>query len=398
MTRSRLDAALVARGLARSRARAGELIRDGVVLVDEQVVGKPSHQISDTAVITLTREVDHWVGRAALKLLRALELWPIDVAGRRCLDVGASTGGFTQVLLEQGASQVTALDVGHGQLAELLARDPRVVDLQGTNIRDVDAVSLGGPFDLVVCDLSFISLTVALPAIRPLVADGGDLVVLVKPQFEVGREQLGRQRRRHARPTSGVASCAPSTRRRRDSASASVRRPPARSGAGRATLSFSCGSSHASLISAGLSADDMLEADRPPGGGPVTRRILLVAHPRRPEALTVAKGVVDRLTHLGIDVSLQADEAKALDLKHSTRVHIATERVRKSRSPRGATSSSSSAETGRSCAAPSSPAASTSPCSASTSDTSASSPRRSVTTSTPRSSTSPTATTPSRSA
>lgn len=192
MTRSRLDAALVARGLARSRAQAGELIRDGVVLVDERVVGKPSHQISDAAVITLTREVDRWVGRAALKLLHALQLWPIGVAGRRCLDVGASTGGFTQVLLEHGASQVTALDVGHGQLAAQLAHDPRVIDLPRTNIRDVDASSLGGPFDLVVCDLSFISLTVALPAIRPLVPDGGDLVVLVKPQFEVGRERLGR--------------------------------------------------------------------------------------------------------------------------------------------------------------------------------------------------------------
>ncbi len=192
MTRSRLDAALVARGLARSRGQAGELIRDGVVLVDERVVGKPSHQISDAAVITLTREVDRWVGRAALKLLHALELWPIDVAGRRCLDVGASTGGFTQVLLEHRASQVTALDVGHGQLAARLAHDPRVIDLPRTNIRDVDAGSLGGRFDLVVCDLSFISLTVALPAIRPLVADGGDVVALVKPQFEVGRERLGR--------------------------------------------------------------------------------------------------------------------------------------------------------------------------------------------------------------
>jgi len=259
VTRSRLDAALVARGLARSRARAGELIRDGVVLVDEQVVGKPSHQISDTAVITLTREVDHWVGRAALKLLRALELWPIDVAGRRCLDVGASTGGFTQVLLEQGASQVTALDVGHGQLAELLARDPRVVDLQGTNIRDVDAVSLGGPFDLVVCDLSFISLTVALPAVRLLVADGGDVVVLVKPQFEVGREQLGRsgvvtlphERRRVLRTVHetatrlglGIRAAAPS---------------PIRGGEGNVEFLLWLVPRH--LISAGLSADDMLDS------------------------------------------------------------------------------------------------------------------------------------------
>ncbi|MDV3221967.1 TlyA family RNA methyltransferase [Intrasporangium sp.] len=192
MTRRRLDAALVVRGLARSRAQAGELIREGVVLVDRQAVAKPSHQVTDAAHIELTRDVDRWVGRAALKLVRALELWPIRVAGRRCLDVGASTGGFTQVLLEHGAGQVTALDVGHGQLAAAIAEDARVIDLQGTNIRQVDAASLGGRFDVVVCDLSFISLSVALPAIRPLVADDGDLVVLVKPQFEVGRERLGR--------------------------------------------------------------------------------------------------------------------------------------------------------------------------------------------------------------
>jgi 23S rRNA (cytidine1920-2'-O)/16S rRNA (cytidine1409-2'-O)-methyltransferase len=192
VTRRRLDAALVARGLARSRAQAGELIREGVVLVDEQVVSKPSHLVAEAAAVVLTRTADHWVGRAALKLLRALQLWPVTVAGRRCLDVGASTGGFTQVLLEHGASQVTALDVGQGQLADLVAHDPRVIDLQGTNIRDADAPTLGGPFDVVVCDLSFISLTLALPALRPLVVDDGDVVVLVKPQFEVGRERLGR--------------------------------------------------------------------------------------------------------------------------------------------------------------------------------------------------------------
>lgn len=259
MTRSRLDAALVARGLARSRAQAGELIRDGVVLVDEQVVGKPSHQISDAAVITLTREVDPWVGRAALKLLRALELWPIEVVGRRCLDVGASTGGFTQVLLERGASEVTALDVGHGQLATQLAGDPRVIDLPGTNIRDVDAASLGGPFDLVVCDLSFISLTVALPAIRSLVADSGDLVVLVKPQFEVGRERLARsgvvtsphERRRVLRTVHetstrlglGIRAAAPS---------------PIRGGEG--NVEFLLWLVPRRVTAAGLSADDMLDS------------------------------------------------------------------------------------------------------------------------------------------
>lgn len=192
MTAGRLDAALVARGLARSRARAGELIRAGVVVVDGTVVAKPSHQVSTSTEIVLTRDAERWVSRAAHKLLRALVLWPIEVDGRRCLDVGASTGGFTQVLLEHGAEHVTALDVGHGQLVATLATDPRVLDLPGTNVRDVEPAALGEPFDLVVCDVSFISLTVVLPAMRRLVSDAGNLVVLVKPQFEVGRERLAR--------------------------------------------------------------------------------------------------------------------------------------------------------------------------------------------------------------
>jgi 23S rRNA (cytidine1920-2'-O)/16S rRNA (cytidine1409-2'-O)-methyltransferase len=189
----RLDAELVRRGLARSRAQARELVEAGDVLVDGHPAAKASVPVDDHTAITLTREPDRWVGRAALKLLHALDTWPVPVQGRRCLDVGASTGGFTQVLLEHGAAHVTALDVGHGQLVASLAEDARVRDLPGTNIRQVDAAALGGPFDLVVSDLSFISLAIALPAMRPLVTDAGDLVVLVKPQFEVGRERLGRK-------------------------------------------------------------------------------------------------------------------------------------------------------------------------------------------------------------
>jgi 23S rRNA (cytidine1920-2'-O)/16S rRNA (cytidine1409-2'-O)-methyltransferase len=127
--------------------------------------------------------------------LHALREWAPDglsAAGRRCLDVGASTGGFTQVLLAEGATHVTALDVGHGQLVADLADDPRVRDLPGTNIRHVVPADLGEPFELVVADLSFISLEAALPAMTSLVSTGGDLVLLVKPQFEVGRERLGR--------------------------------------------------------------------------------------------------------------------------------------------------------------------------------------------------------------
>ena len=191
MTR-RLDVELVARGLARSRTQARELVTAGVVLVDGRPASKPAQPVDDSSRVELTREPDRWVGRAALKLLHALDTWPIPVEARRCLDVGASTGGFTQVLLERGAAHVTALDVGHDQLVDSVAADARVVDLPGTNIRDVDAAALGGRFDLVVSDLSFISLAIALPAMRPLVTDDGDLVVLVKPQFEVGRERLSR--------------------------------------------------------------------------------------------------------------------------------------------------------------------------------------------------------------
>lgn len=201
---SRLDAQLVTRGLARSRAQARELVTGGSVLVDGAVRTKPATAVDEHARIELSVEPDRWVGRAALKLLHAFALWGpvgsrgatttarIDARGRRCLDVGASTGGFTQVLLEHGAASVTALDVGHGQLVAQLAGDPRVVDLPGTNIRQVRPGDLGDPFDLVVADLSFISLTLTLGPMRGLAADDGDLVVLVKPQFEVGRDRLGR--------------------------------------------------------------------------------------------------------------------------------------------------------------------------------------------------------------
>jgi 23S rRNA (cytidine1920-2'-O)/16S rRNA (cytidine1409-2'-O)-methyltransferase len=204
VTGRRLDSELVARGLARSRAQARELVDAGTVLVDDRPAAKAAQQVDSDSVIRLTEAPSDWVGRAALKLLHALELWGpsgsepaksgelLDPEGLRCLDVGASTGGFTQVLLAHGAAHVTALDVGHGQLVSTLAEDPRVRDLPGTNIRDVTAEDLGGAFDLVVADLSFISLTLVMRVLRALVTDVGDLVVLVKPQFEVGRERLGR--------------------------------------------------------------------------------------------------------------------------------------------------------------------------------------------------------------
>lgn len=189
----RLDRALVDAGLARSRNQAQQLVREGKVTVDGRTVTRPSSAVQPGQQVALTEEAPRWVGRGALKLEGALSLWPdLVVAGRRCIDVGASTGGFTQVLLERGAAHVTALDVGHDQLVPELREEPRVRDLPGTNVRDVTAEELGGPFDLLVCDLSFISLVTVLPHLAGLVAPGGDLVLLVKPQFEVGPAHVGK--------------------------------------------------------------------------------------------------------------------------------------------------------------------------------------------------------------
>ncbi|WP_109474848.1 TlyA family RNA methyltransferase [Ornithinimicrobium cavernae] len=208
----RLDQHLVRAGLARSRTQAQRLIRAGEVTVDGHVTDKPSYAVLPGQQVNVTDgETSRWVGRGALKLLHALHTWQsgsrpdersartsgaesgrrLRVAGRRCLDVGASTGGFTQVLLEHGAAHVTALDVGHGQLVESLAADRRVTEVSGTNIREVGPGNLG-TFELVVGDLSFISLTLVLPVLVPLLEQDGDVVLLIKPQFEVGRERLGR--------------------------------------------------------------------------------------------------------------------------------------------------------------------------------------------------------------
>lgn len=187
----RADAALVERGLARSRAVAKELIDAGQVTARGVPVTKASTPV-DSADLAVSGEVDGWVGRAAYKLLGALEAFPIVAHGRRCLDVGASTGGFTQVLLARGARQVVALDVGHGQLAPGVRADPRVLERSGTNVRDVEPEDLAGPFDVVVADLSFISLRLVLDKLARLTAVDGDLVTLVKPQFEVGRDRLAR--------------------------------------------------------------------------------------------------------------------------------------------------------------------------------------------------------------
>jgi len=191
----RLDVELVARSLARSRGQARELVKAGSVLLDGSPVRKVSAPVSADQSLALVSGVECWVSRAAYKLVAALQAFGpegLSVADKRCLDVGAATGGFTQVLLRGGAREVVALDVGHGQLAHEIASDPRVIERSGVNIRDVRADDLGGPADLLVADLSFISLRLVLAVLRDLVKPTGDLVLLVKPQFEVGRERLGK--------------------------------------------------------------------------------------------------------------------------------------------------------------------------------------------------------------
>lgn len=189
---SRLDAAVAARGLARSRTHAAQLIEAGRVSVDGSVVVKSSTRVADDAVVTVAAS-DHYVSRAAHKLLAGLDAFGIDVAGRVALDMGASTGGFTQVLRERGAEPVIAVDVGHGQLAKPVASDPGVVSVEGYNVRYMTAASLAAaagtttPPAVITGDLSFISLTHVLPAAAAVAAPDADIVLLVKPQFEVGR-------------------------------------------------------------------------------------------------------------------------------------------------------------------------------------------------------------------
>lgn len=192
---SRLDAALVGRGLARSRAAARAAIEEGRVRVDGRAVVKAAHPVSADAALTVDG-TDHYVSRAAHKLIAALDAAELEVTGARALDLGASTGGFTQVLLERGARAVVALDVGHGQLDSSLRVDSRVTVVEGENARALSAERLAAVtgsserIDLVVVDVSFISLTLVLPAIVATVGTEVPLVALIKPQFEVGRQGI----------------------------------------------------------------------------------------------------------------------------------------------------------------------------------------------------------------
>ena len=190
MAKARLDQLVTDRGLTPSRERARALILAGQVTVDGEPVTKAGAQVDEGATVALVAPDHPYVGRGGLKLAHALDTFHIDVAGREALDIGASTGGFTDVLLQRGAARVVALDVGHGQLDWTLRNDPRVVVIERFNARSLTLADLPGPVDVVVIDVSFISLRQILPVIPPLLRPGADVIALVKPQFEAGRAEV----------------------------------------------------------------------------------------------------------------------------------------------------------------------------------------------------------------
>jgi 23S rRNA (cytidine1920-2'-O)/16S rRNA (cytidine1409-2'-O)-methyltransferase len=190
--RKRLDQLLVERGLAESRSRAQSLVMAGLVFDGTRRLDKPGLQIPADTTLTVKGRDHPWVSRGGIKLAHGLDHFAIDPAGRVCLDIGASTGGFTHVLLERGAARVYAVDVGHGQFAWNLRRDPRVVVLERTNARHLTREQVPEEPGIVVCDASFIGLETILPAPLDLAAPEASAVALIKPQFEVGREQVGK--------------------------------------------------------------------------------------------------------------------------------------------------------------------------------------------------------------
>jgi 23S rRNA (cytidine1920-2'-O)/16S rRNA (cytidine1409-2'-O)-methyltransferase len=192
VTRHRLDEILVQRGLYASRSRARDAIARGTVTVDGVVAAKPAQNTNLESRLEILDEARSYVSRSALKLKSGISFFNISVKGLNCLDIGASTGGFTQVLLEQGATHVTAIDVGHGQFDASLQSNPNVTSIEGLNARDLTADHLKHKIDFIVCDVSFISLKLALPAALSIAEPGAHLVALIKPQFEAGRDAVGR--------------------------------------------------------------------------------------------------------------------------------------------------------------------------------------------------------------
>ncbi len=192
MTRRRLDQELVRRGLVEGRARAREVIEAGRVTVDGAPAGKAARLVDPAQAVVVAGPPPRFVSRGGIKLEAALERFALDVAGRRAIDVGSSTGGFTDCLLAHGAAAVVALDVGRAQLHQRLRDDPRVDVREQTNVRSVDPAAVGAPFEVLVADLSFISLRAVLAQLVALVADGVSMVLLVKPQFEAGKAEVDR--------------------------------------------------------------------------------------------------------------------------------------------------------------------------------------------------------------
>lgn len=191
MTKRRIDQILVERGLAPSREKAQAMLLAGTVRVSGQRVDKPGQSVQEDAPIEVAEPL-RFVSRGGFKLEAALKHWSIEAGGKVCLDIGASTGGFTDCLLQSGAAKVYAFDVGSGQLDWKLRNDPRVVVREGINARYLEPADVGEPVDLTVCDVSFISVTLIVPRIPPLLRPGGSMVILVKPQFESSREEVGK--------------------------------------------------------------------------------------------------------------------------------------------------------------------------------------------------------------
>lgn len=193
MAKKRLDQLVFERGLSESRERAKTTIMAGLVFVNGQRSDKPGTPVSEDAKIEIHGEAIPFVSRGGFKLDKALKVFPVDPAGMHCIDCGASTGGFTDVLLQHGAEMVYAVDVGYGQLAWKLREDPRVVCMERTNVRYINSEQIPELLDLAVMDVSFISIKLILPALKSILKPSGDIICLIKPQFEAGKEKVGKK-------------------------------------------------------------------------------------------------------------------------------------------------------------------------------------------------------------
>ena len=193
MENIRLDAVMYERGMCKSRERARQLIKNGMVTVNGKVCTKPAYSVSDETIIEVTGDIHRYVGRGGLKLEKAMQVFPITLDGAICMDIGASTGGFTDCMLQNGAVKVYAVDVGHGQLDWKLRNDERVVCMEKTNFRYLQPSDIADPIDFASCDVSFISLTKILLPARAILKDEGRMVCLIKPQFEAGKDKVGKK-------------------------------------------------------------------------------------------------------------------------------------------------------------------------------------------------------------